>query len=79
MTKFDQDLISGSVTRSVWKLAWPVILAHLVSGIHGFIDQALVGHFVPGHGANGVRSSVTLSASASRAAGFIVGGAICRV
>ena len=53
MTKFDQDLISGSVTRSVWKLAWPVILAHLVSGIHGFIDQALVGHFVPGHGANG--------------------------
>ena len=51
MKKFDQDLVSGSVLRSVWKLGWPVVLMQLVSGIHGFIDQVLVGH-AEGYAAN---------------------------
>jgi putative MATE family efflux protein len=46
MKSFDQELVSGSIIRSVWKLAWPMILLQLISGIHGFIDHVLVGNFV---------------------------------
>ena len=46
MKTFDQQLVSGSVVRSVWKLSWPVILMQLISGIHGFVDQVLVGNMV---------------------------------
>lgn len=46
MKTFDSELISGSVTRSVWKLAWPVVLTQLIAGTHGFVDQALVGNYV---------------------------------
>lgn len=51
MKTFDQELVSGSVLRSVWKLGWPIVLMQLVSGIHGFVDQVLVGHSV-GYEAN---------------------------
>jgi len=46
MKKFDDELVSGSIVRSVWKLAWPVTLLNLVNGLHGFVDHVLVGHFV---------------------------------
>lgn len=46
MKPFDQELVSGSVIRSIWKLAWPVMLTNLFNGLHGFIDHALVGHYV---------------------------------
>lgn len=46
MTEFNQDIVSGSVLRSVWKLAWPTILLNLMNGLHGFIDHLLVGHFL---------------------------------
>lgn len=46
MKSFDHELVSGSVLRSVWKLAWPVIALNLMNGIHGFVDHVLVGHFV---------------------------------
>ncbi|MCP4643999.1 MAG: MATE family efflux transporter [bacterium] len=52
--KFDKELVSGSITRSVWKLAWPVVLLNLVNGLHGFVDHALVGHFVGSDGNAGV-------------------------
>ena len=45
---------AGSVFRSVWKLAWPVALLQLVSGMHGFVDQILVGHYVGYAGNAGV-------------------------
>lgn len=51
MKAFDRDLVSGSITRSVWKLAWPLVMLNLVNGLHGFIDHILVGHFV-GYEAN---------------------------
>ncbi len=44
MKKFDQEIVSGGIFRSIWKVAWPVVLTQLVAGIHGMIDQALIGH-----------------------------------
>lgn len=52
MKQFDQELVSGSVPRSVWKMAWPIVLAHLIAGSHGFVDQMLVGNYVEGVAAN---------------------------
>ena len=46
MKAFDEEIVSGSIFRSVWKLAWPVVLLNLVNGLHGFVDHVLIGHFV---------------------------------
>lgn len=46
MRKFDEELVSGSILRSVWKLAWPVTLLNLVNGLHGLVDHILVGHYI---------------------------------
>ena len=46
MKPFDSHIISGSRLRSVWKLAWPLVLLNLVNGIHGFVDHVLIGHFI---------------------------------
>jgi putative MATE family efflux protein len=45
---FDRELVSGSIPRSVWKLAWPVITLNLVNGLHGFVDHLLVGRYCGG-------------------------------
>jgi Na+-driven multidrug efflux pump len=47
MKKFDEQLVSGNVLRSVWKLTWPVTLLNLINGLHGFVDHVLVGHYMP--------------------------------
>lgn len=44
MTKFDEEIVSGGTFRSIWKVAWPVIVTQLVANVHGVIDQVLVGH-----------------------------------
>ncbi len=46
MKKFDTEIVSGSVLRSVWKLAWPVILLNLTNGVHSFADHIMIGRFV---------------------------------
>lgn len=46
MTSFDSDIVSGSVVRSVVKLAWPIAITQLIAGIHGIVDQILVGNYV---------------------------------
>ena len=46
MSEFDDDIVSGSVLKSVWKVAWPVVITQLVAGIHGLIDYILVGRYV---------------------------------
>jgi putative MATE family efflux protein len=43
---FDPEIVSGSRLRSVWKLAWPLVLLNLINGIHGFVDHVLIGHFI---------------------------------
>ena len=52
MKSFDRELVSGNLTRSVWKLMWPVVLTQLAAGVHGFIDQVMVGHYIDGIEAN---------------------------
>lgn len=47
MKSLDKQLVSGSIVRSVWKLAWPLVLLNMVNGLHGFIDHVLVGWYVP--------------------------------
>jgi len=54
MKEFDDDIISGGVFRSVWKLTWPVALLQVISGMHGFVDQILVGKHVGFEGNAGV-------------------------
>lgn len=54
MKTFDDEIVSGSVLRSVWKIAWPIALTQVISGIHGFVDQILVGHYVGADGNAGV-------------------------
>ena len=46
MKKFDEQLVSGSIVRSVWKLAWPVTLLNLINGLHGLVDHILIGHYI---------------------------------
>lgn len=52
--KFDPEIVSGSILRSVFKLGWPIILLQLVSGAHGFVDQLLIGNYVSVNGNAGV-------------------------
>ncbi len=47
MKGFDREIVEGSIFRSVWKLAWPLVLLNLVNGMHALVDHILVGHFVP--------------------------------
>ena len=54
MTKFDDDITSGSVLKSVWKIAWPVVITQLIAGIHGIVDQIMIGHYVGKEGIAGV-------------------------
>ncbi|MDP7638518.1 MAG: MATE family efflux transporter [Candidatus Hydrogenedentes bacterium] len=52
MKEFDKELVTGSIFRSVWKLAWPVILLQSIMGVHGFVDHILVGNYVEDYAAN---------------------------
>src|SRR4051812_1779786 len=46
MKTFDHELTSGSLLRSVWKIAWPAILLNLINGLPPMINQILIGPFV---------------------------------
>lgn len=46
MKAFDREIVSGSIVRSVWKLAWPMTLLNLVNGSHSLVDHILVGNFI---------------------------------
>jgi putative MATE family efflux protein len=54
MKPFDNDLISGSVLRSVLKLSIPVIGLNLVNGVHGLVDHILVGHYLDSNANAGI-------------------------
>lgn len=47
MKPFDRELVSGNIFRSVWKLAWPVVLLNIINGLHGHIDHILIGNYLP--------------------------------
>ena len=46
MKAFDHEITSGSLLRSVWKIAWPSILLNLINGLPPMINQVLIGHYV---------------------------------
>ena len=48
---FDRRIVDGSLSRAVWRLAWPTMLANVIGGLQGIVDQAMVGHYV-GHAGN---------------------------
>ncbi|MBX7255894.1 MAG: MATE family efflux transporter [Candidatus Hydrogenedentes bacterium] len=52
MKAFDDDLVSGSILRSVWKLSWPIVTMNIINGLRGLVDQVLVGHYVQDVAAN---------------------------
>jgi len=60
MKAFDREIVSGSVIKSVWKLAWPMTLLNLVNGLHGMVDHLLVGNFVPSH-SNAANAAIGVS------------------
>src|SRR6185503_3840987 len=43
---FDRSIVEGSISRAVWKLAWPTVLTNVIGGLQGMVDHALVGNFV---------------------------------
>jgi putative MATE family efflux protein len=43
---FDRSIVEGSVTRAVWRLAWPTVVLNIVGGLQGIVDHAMVGHYV---------------------------------
>ena len=45
---FDRRIVEGPLGRAVWRLAWPTMLANLIGGFQGVIDQVLIGNYV-GH------------------------------
>ena len=49
--RFDRSIVDGPLARAVWKLAWPAMLANMIGGLQGIVDQAMVGHYV-GHAGN---------------------------
>jgi len=59
---FDQTITDGPILRSVWKIAWPTMLQNVIAGLQGFVDHAMVGHFVgyQGNAAIGVSWQIFL-------------------
>jgi len=43
---FDRSIVEGSISRAVWKLAWPTVLTNVIGGLQGMVDHAMVGNFV---------------------------------
>jgi putative MATE family efflux protein len=43
---FDRSIVEGSISKAVWKLAWPTVLTNVIGGLQGVVDHAMVGHFV---------------------------------
>lgn len=47
---FDRTIVEGPILRAVWRLAWPTMLQNIFAGLQGFVDHAMVGHYVGYHG-----------------------------
>lgn len=47
LKQFDEELVSGHILRSVWKLAWPIVVLQVINGSNQLIGHALVGRYVP--------------------------------
>lgn len=59
-SRFDRSIVEGSLSRAVWKIAWPTMLTNAFSGLQGMIDHVLVGNFVGGKANAAIGVSVQL-------------------
>jgi putative MATE family efflux protein len=59
---FDRSIVEGSISKAVWKLAWPTVLTNIIGGLQGVVDHAMVGHLVgyTGNAAIGVSWQIFL-------------------
>jgi len=46
---FDRTVVEGPILKAVWKIAWPTMLQNMIAGLQGFVDHAMVGHYVGYH------------------------------
>lgn len=58
--KFDRAIVEGSLSRAVWKIAWPTVLTSMIGGIQGIVDHALVGNLVGFRGNAAIGVSIQL-------------------
>ena len=60
--RYDRSIIEGPLRATVWKLAWPTMLANVIGGLQGIVDHILVGHLVgfAGNAAIGVAWQIFL-------------------
>lgn len=60
--KFDPEIVQGSLSKAVWKLAWPTMLQNIIAGFQGIVDHTLVGRYVgfTGNAAIGVSWQIFL-------------------
>jgi putative MATE family efflux protein len=45
-SRYDRSIIDGSLSRAVWKIAWPTMLTNAIGGLQGMVDHALVGNLI---------------------------------
>ena len=60
--KYDRSIIEGSLSKAVWKLAAPTMLANIFGGLQGLVDHIVVGNIVgfKGNAAIGVSWQIFL-------------------
>ena len=47
---YDKAIVEGPLSKAVWKLAWPTMIANAFGGLQGMIDHAIVGRVVGTYG-----------------------------
>jgi len=45
-SRYDRSIVEGSLSRAVWKIAWPTMLTNAIGGLQGMVDHALVGNLI---------------------------------
>lgn len=46
MEKQKELLLNGKLTKVMWQMAWPAILAMVLYGLNNFLDGIFVGHLI---------------------------------
>lgn len=50
-SRYDRSIVEGPLSRAVWKIAWPTMLANMIAGLQSIVDHVVVGRVV-GYEAN---------------------------
>jgi putative MATE family efflux protein len=61
-SRYDRSIIEGPLSKAVWKLAAPTMIANIFGGLQGMVDHAIVGNVVgfKGNAAIGVSWQIFL-------------------